>query len=77
MDELASKLASSELGEDLDLDLSGSIDLLEVKFDDHPLLPGHKFSKDQVKTNNRIKNNHFIVSGTTLSMFYKYFESRN
>ena len=50
MDELKRHLDSSELGKDLKLDLSGNINLLEVKFEDHHLAPGHKFSKDQVKT---------------------------
>ena len=49
MDDLAKRLDSSELGKDLKLDLSGGIDLLEVKFEGHYLTPGHQFSKDQVK----------------------------
>jgi hypothetical protein len=44
---LTEKLRSSDLGKDLHLNLSGHLELLEVKFDGKSLEPGHKFSKDQ------------------------------
>ena len=47
MANLTEKLRSSDLGKDLHLNLSGHLELLEVKFDGKSLEPGHKFSKDQ------------------------------
>ena len=41
-------MAASGIGPDLHVDLSGPVDLLDVKFNGHLLEPGHKFSKDQV-----------------------------
>lgn len=45
---LAELIASSGIGHDLHVDMSGPLDLLDVKFNGQLLEPGHKFSKDQV-----------------------------
>ena len=45
---LSELLAASGIGPDLHVDLSGQVDLLDVKFNGQILEPGQTFSKDQV-----------------------------
>jgi len=54
--DFAELLASTGIGPDLHVDLTGHVDLLDVKFNGHLLQPGHQFSKDQVSQQNALQS---------------------